>query len=187
MTAADAVLFARVRAGDEAAFVTLFERYYDPLCAFARGYVASAEEAEEVVEDVFVRCWTLRAKLDIRESVKAYLYTATRNHALNRLRRARAWTRWLAGRRAGDAVPGMGQHAPDAEDALHAADFAAAIDAAIAELPERCRQVFTLHRAHGLTHAEIAATMRIAPKTVENQLGRALKLLRARLARYFDE
>jgi RNA polymerase sigma-70 factor (family 1) len=185
--AADPVLLARIREGDEAAFVALFERYYDLLCAFARGYLRSADDAEEVVEDVFVRCWTLRTQLEIRDSVKAYLYTATRNHALNRLRRERVWSRWLRSRRPTDAVPGMSQPAADTGDELATSELAAAIDAAVQELPERCRQVFTLHRQHGLTYTEIAAVMRIAPKTVENQLGRALRLLRTRLAKYFDE
>jgi len=185
--AADPVLLGRIREGDEAAFVALFQRYYDLLCAFARGYVRSADDAEEVVEDVFARLWTLRAQLDIRDSVKAYLYTATRNHALNRLRHERIWSRWLRRRPPGDPAPGMSQPAIDTGEELATSEFAAAIDAAVQGLPARCRQVFTLHRQHGLTYAEIAAVMRIAPKTVENQLGRALRLLRARLAPYFDE
>jgi RNA polymerase sigma-70 factor (ECF subfamily) len=182
----DRTLLAQMCAGEESAFAALFERYYDKLHAFAEMYVASPDEAEEVVGDVFVRLWTLRERLGVHTSVKSYLYTATRNHALNQLRRERARRRWIGAANEAGEAPGMGGvHA--VEDELYASELARAIDQAISLLPDRCRQVFLLHRQHGLTHAEIASTLELSPKTVENHVGRALKALRDRLRDYLHD
>ena len=183
----DRMLLAQMRAGEGHAFTILFSRYYDALCAFASGYTASRSEAEEIVEDVFVRVWELRDRLDVRESLKAYLYTATRNRALNRLRDEKAEARRLDETRFDDAPPGMGQPTPALDEAIHAAEFGRAVELAVEQLPPRSRQVFLLHRQHGLTYGEIAAALEISPKTVENLLGRALKHLRARLTRFLSE
>jgi RNA polymerase sigma-70 factor (ECF subfamily) len=181
------MLLAQMRAGEGNAFAALFSRYYDALCAFASGYTASRAEAEEVVEDVFVRLWELREQLEVRESLKSYLYTATRNRALNRLRDKRAETRRLEEASADATAPGMGQPGPGIDQEVEAEEFARAVERAVEQLPPRARQVFLLHRQHGLTYAEIAAALEISPKTVENLLGRALKHLRARLARFLGE
>jgi RNA polymerase sigma-70 factor (family 1) len=183
----DRMLLAQMSAGEAHAFAALFSRYYDALCAFANGYTASRSEAEEVVEDVFVRLWELREHLEVRASLKSYLYTATRNRALNRLRDQRAEGRRLEEARFDSAPPGMGQPKPSLEEEMQATEFARAVARAVEQLPPRTRQVFLLHRQHGLTYAEIATALEISPKTVENLLGRALKHLRAHLAPFLGE
>lgn len=186
VTIDDRALLGQMRAGDASAFAVLFERYYDALCAFAGGYAASEAEAEEIVEDVFVRVWELRERLEVRESLKTYLYTATRNRALNRLRDDRVRLRRIAEAAEDAAPPGMGQPMPAVDEELHAAEFARAVERAVAHLPERTRQVFLMHRQHGLSYAEIGAVLEISPKTVENLIGRALRELRARLAHFLS-
>lgn len=182
----DHVLLERMRVGEGSALAALLDRYYDALCAFAAGYASSEAEAEEVVEDVFVRLWELRERLDIRQSLKTYLYTATRNRALNRIRDDRAKVRRLE-RVAPDATPpGMGQGTPPVDEQLHAAELGRAVRVAVNALPERTRQVFLLHRQHDLTYNEIGAILEISPKTVENLIGRALRELRARLAPFLS-
>jgi RNA polymerase sigma-70 factor (ECF subfamily) len=184
---ADHVLWEQIRAGAGAAFALLFERYYDALCAFASMYTASHAEAEEVAEDVFVRLWEQRARLYIRDSLKSYLYTATRNRALNRVRHEQAELRWIDEASQVGNVPGMGQAGSAVDDTLQAQEFARAIETAVSHLPARCQQVFRLHRQHGLTYTQIAEVLEISAKTVENLLGRSLKRLRLELARFFDK
>lgn len=183
----DRKLLAQMRAGEGNAFAVLFDRYYDALCAFAGGYTTSRTDAEEIVEDLFARLWELREQLEVRESLKSYLYTATRNRALNHMRASHAALRRLEDARMDAAPVAMGQPAPMLDEELQLADFARAVARAVQELPARSRQVFLLHRQHGLTYAEIAAALEISPKTVENLLGRALKQLRARLAHYLRD
>lgn len=187
VNAEDHAHFAGVAAGDPAAFAALFERYYDALCAFAEGYVGTADEAEEVVQEVFVRLWTRRERVTISTSVKSYLYAATRNQALNHLRRAGTEQRWLEREVQGGETPGLGAPPPGAAAELQAGELARAVDAAISKLSERCRQVFLLHRRHGLTYAEIAEALGISHKTVENHLGRALQELRRLLSDFLHE
>jgi RNA polymerase sigma factor (sigma-70 family) len=75
--------FAPIAAGDRAAFEALFRLHYRPLCAFATGYVKDADQAEDIVQDLFFRLWLDRAKVTISTSVKAYLYASVRNRCLN--------------------------------------------------------------------------------------------------------
>jgi len=178
----DRTLVAQLRAGESNAIAILFERYYDVLCTFAVGYTGSEAEAEEIVHDVFLRVWNMRERLEIRESVKSYLYSATRNRALNHARRGRAERRWLDRARAEEVAPAMGQGVPLADESLQHAELLHEVAAAIRRLPPRCRQVFLLHRQHGLTYVEIGAALDISPRTVENLIARSLRHLRTELA-----
>jgi RNA polymerase sigma-70 factor (ECF subfamily) len=179
---ADAALAARVRGGDTAAFEALFRRHYDGLFAFAERYLRSAEAAEDVTVDVFARVWERRAEWTLRGSPRAYLYSAVRNEALALLRRRRMVERAHADAVREDRRPGMGS-APAPSDAdAQANELAAAAEAAIAALPDRTQEAFVLLRQHGLSYAEIAATMEISVKTVEVHVSRALRALREHLA-----
>lgn len=183
----DRTLVAQLRAGEANAIAILFERYYDALCAFAIAYTSSEAEAEEIVHDVFLRVWTLREKLEIHDSVRSYLYSATRNRALNHVQRRHAERRWIDRARANDPAPAMGQAIPPADESLQYAELVREVAAAIERLPPRSRQVFLLHRQHGLTYVEIGAALDISPRTVENLIARAVRQLRAQLAHLVRE
>jgi RNA polymerase sigma-70 factor (ECF subfamily) len=174
----DPHMLERIRAGDRAAFEVLFERLYPGLRVYVARWVGSSDAAQDIVQDLFLAVWQHRAQLNVRESLVNYLFRAARNRALNAMR----------GERNVERV----QHNVSLEwalddpktvhDAIAEAEIALAIEQAVAALPPRTRQVFTLHRQRGLTYREIAVTMGIARKTVEAQMGRALRMLRARLA-----
>ncbi len=180
---ADHIAVARVRAGDRAAFVALFAAHYVALRDFACGIAGSAEVAEEVVQDVFVRLWDMRTEWVVHGTVRGYLFGAVRHRALNvrrgtraELARAEAWAR----ERRGDGVG----RASEVERALEASELSAALRRAIDRLPERCRLVYTLRWRYELSYAEIAQSLGIAIKTVEAQLTKALRMLRQELAAY---
>lgn len=175
-------LVARVRAGDAGAFAVLFKEHYRAMCALAFRYVQSWEEAEDVVETIWIKVWERREEWTVHGTAAEYLFAAVRNQSINRLRhdriRQRAAERllheaWLA--------PAGGDPAT-ADEHLVAAELETTIAAAIAALPARCREAFVLHRQHGRSYAEIAAVMGISVRTVEVQIGKALRLLRARVA-----
>jgi len=128
-------------------------------------------EAEELVQDVMFKVWERREHLAMGDELKTYLYRATRNHALNLLRRRRLERLWQA--MLPREEPSVAAEEPDDSSELERA-----VRAAIDALPDRCREVFLLSREHGLSYAAIAATMGISVKTVETQMGRALKALR---------
>lgn len=167
----------RIREGDRTAFRELFDAYYGPLCVFAVEYVGSMHRARDVVQEVFLAIWERRAEWTIHGSLKSYLYQAVRNRALNASRnretRRRAYEahRWRS----------ASSTRRTAEDQAYYHQLSDAVQRAIDQLPPRRRMVFLLHRRHDLTYAEVAQIMGITRKTVENQMGRALKFLRQRL------
>lgn len=183
--ASDLALMRRIGDGDESAFAALFDQYVVPLCVFVLPYVHSREAAADVVHDVFLRIWQRRDQLDVHDSVKAYLYRATRNRALNLIRRDALEQRWKdeVVREAADEPPAL-TVTPD--ESMDRETLVAAVENVAAELPERCRMVFMLRWRDGLRYGEIAEAMGISAKTVENQMTRALRTLRERLAPFFD-
>jgi len=171
---------ARIRAGDESAFETLFHSYHAPLCAFAYRYVEARDLAEEIVQEVFLYVWERRETWDVRTSVKNYLFTAVRNAAMSYLRHER-----VVRQREAETVELFARPAASADGRVRTAELVAAVRRAVDRLPERRRLMFTLHREQGLTYPEIAEVLEISPKTVEVQVGRALKALRKALAGFW--
>jgi RNA polymerase sigma-70 factor, ECF subfamily len=172
-------LTRRIRAGETSAFETLFHAHYGELCSFVRAQVGSADVAEEIVQDVLLRVWHNRSRLDPHQSLRQYLYRAARNHALNFLKRRRLETHWQS------ASNPTTQNAPAADEAVREHELSTAIGQAVAALPERCRLIFLMSRDQGLSYTEIADVLGLSVKTVETQMGRALKALRANLAAFF--
>jgi RNA polymerase sigma-70 factor (ECF subfamily) len=173
--AADQPLVARLRAGDSDAFATVFRAHYGALVRLAEAMLGGRAPAEDVVQDVMLELWRRRDAMTVHASLRAYLFRAVRNRALNQLRHRR-----IARRVNPEAVAPAPPPRPDG--AVVEAELDAAIRAAVAGLPDRCREVFELSRIHGLRYAEIAATLEISVKTVEAQMGKAIRVLRGRLA-----
>jgi RNA polymerase sigma-70 factor (ECF subfamily) len=173
-------LIDAVRAGSEPAFFALFREHYQVLCRYAYRYVASRAIAEELVSDVFLRVWSQRERLEVRGRVRAYLYGAVRNLAIDFLRRERVEQRLLLA--GGREHPVFGaSRSSGVEEQLASEELAAAMQRAVDELPPRARQVFLLRWQRHLTNAQVAASLGIAVKTVEMHMTRALDALRAAL------
>ncbi|MHB2033381.1 MAG: RNA polymerase sigma-70 factor [Gemmatimonadaceae bacterium] len=178
--AQDDDLILRIRAGDEQAFDALVRQYYNGLCIFAARITKSDAVAEELVQDVLLRIWQQHGEWAVSGNLGAYLYVGVRNAALNSARREHLLHRWQERATAGDEHIGVGRM-PEADEEVRTAELADAIERAIQELPPRCRQVFVLRRQHHLSCIEVARVMEISPKTVEIQMGIALKALRKKL------
>lgn len=133
--------------------------------------------AEEIVQEVFLYIWERRETWDVRTSAKSYLFAAVRNAATSYLRHER-----VVRQREAETVELFIRPAATADARVTTAELVAAVQRAVSRLPERCRLIFTLHREQGLTYPEIAEVLDISPKTVEVQMGRALKALRQALA-----
>jgi RNA polymerase sigma-70 factor (ECF subfamily) len=165
----------RIRSGDEAAFEALFRAFAPGLCVLVTRYVKSGAVAEELVQELFLDLWRRRSELVVETALSGYLYTAARHRALNHLKRENRLTRWCTDE---------GQHREEADPT--APDESALLDAlelqdAIQHLPARCRLIFTLNRHQDMTYVEIAKSLGLSIKTVETQMGRALRSLRERL------
>ena len=182
----DAALVARVQAGDLDAFEVLVRSWAKPLIAFAGSLLRSPDEAEEVVQDLFVWVWEHRFQWEVRGALNAYLFRSVRNRSVSRLRHRQFEDRFQE-RLAGAALSRPLSTSSPAEQGVMAGELSVAIDAAIARLPDRCREVFLLNRQRGLSYAQVAATLQISVKTVEIHMSRALAALRRALAPWRTE
>ncbi|HXE60438.1 MAG TPA: RNA polymerase sigma-70 factor [Gemmatimonadaceae bacterium] len=178
----DREIVAAIRQGSALAFRALFSAHYEALCRYAYRFVHTRAIAEELVSDVFLRIWTQRARWDVHGNVRAYLFSATRNLAIDHLRRELVERRSLDHTSRELRASGGGASLGDADDRLMAAEVAAAMQRAVDELPPRPRQVFLLRWQRHLTNVEIASALGIAVKTVEMHMTRALDALRGSLA-----
>ncbi len=170
---------ARIRKGDEEAFETLFKIHCEELRRYALSLVHIHEVAEDLVCDLFCDLWDQRRDWKPQGVIKSYLLRAVRNRSLNWLKHRRIERRWEAEKKHRGRQP---QEGP--EDVLRSRELEQAMQQAIEALPERRRCIYKMSRHEGKSYAEIAAALGISPKTVENQIRRALKFLRVRLATF---
>jgi RNA polymerase sigma-70 factor (ECF subfamily) len=153
----------------------LFEQFHGVLVAYAYGFLKSPEDAKEIVQDVFISVWNNRERLQLESDLKAYLYAATKNKCLNFIQKRKLPTVSLNIATA-DANT---DYNPEAE--LEVAELRAEIFDEVSKLPVKCREIFILSRQDGMSHKKIAQYLGISEKTVENQIGIALKRIRQRL------
>lgn len=162
----------------ERAIELLFQQYYAYLCRSAYRILPDRQLVEDLAQEVFIELWRRRNRLRISTSLKAYLRRAAVNKALNYIRDHR---KVFLERE--EHLP-LSDPSPDARLQMEADELQELIDEAIDGLPERCRLVFILSRFEDMTYNEIAAQLGISVKTVENQISKALGLLREVLAPY---
>ena len=164
-------LFRKIKDRDRAAFDILFRQYYTQLCRYSYSITLSEQDAEENVQDMFVYFWQKAPDLDIDISLKAYLYRATRNQTLNAIQKKQTEMQY-------SSVYNEELELADSNQALSDEEINQLIKKGVATLPDRCREIFVLAKFEGLSYDEIADYLDISKKTIENQMGIALKKLR---------
>ena len=155
-------------------FKKLFEQYYNPLCNFACTILYDSNKAEDAVQDVFVKMWQKKEKVGELEYVKSYLFTATRNKCIEYLRKLKL-DRKLSEQNEKRLEMSSSMNIDDEAEKYVLKEK---LFNSIRQLPPKCQEVFTMSKINGLTYSEIADELGISPKTVDNQIGRALRLLR---------
>lgn len=174
----DADLLARLRSGEHDAFDALFRQWYEPVVRVAHRILRDQGVAEEITQDVFLELWRRKDSLSDGSSVPAYLMQSARNRALNHLRHLKVQQK--------SQIHMEALHEPSvaADTETRSTELMAAIHDAVAALPPRTREVFTLSRERNLRYVEIADLLGISVKAVEANMSRALRHLRERLARF---
>ena len=161
----------------------VFQQYYRPLCLYALHYLHDLDEAEDVVQDCFVRlletnklkslivCSSAKSRL-ASPQLKSFLYTSVRNASIDKLRRKNPILQ--------DVSPSDLQGLITDEQAVDSSSREASLWTAIEQLPDRCRELFLMSKRDGMTYREIAEELGLSEKTVEHQISKALKILRGR-------
>lgn len=167
-----------LKEGKEPALKGIFNHYYKYLLVTAYHIVNDNEKAKDLVQDVFFELWKKREQLQI-QSLKPYLRQAIVNKGLNYLK---ANKRFDWGEEALPSDPLLTKNSP--QEQLETEDLQTMLNHTISQLPNKCRTIFLLSRYEYYSHKEIASMLDISTKTIENQLTKALKIIRAAVAKY---
>ncbi len=165
----------RLAQDDQGAFRVIYDYYGARLFQFAYSIVHSREMTEEIVEDVFVQIWEKRCRLKTIENFSFYLYVTTRNISISYLRK------WRNKKHINFDEVELSYFRLDIspEDIMISGEIIQRINTAINKLPSQCQLIFKLVKEDGLKYKEVAELMNISIKTVENQIGIALKKIHA--------
>lgn len=169
-------LFAKMKSGNKESFNYFFDYYYSGLCIYANQYTGDLSTSEEVVQDVFVRFWEKRTGIEINKSVRFYLFRAVYNQCMNLLKHKKIEQLYF--RQNAEKYINLYE---EQWSLYNESELRFILDQAISKLPSRCREVFELSRFENLKNKEIAEKLGISEKTVENQITKALKVLREEL------
>jgi len=170
-------LLLQLKAGEQTAFDELFRRYYKYLVVIAFRYVKEENQAKDMVQEVFLDVWKRRESITIQDA-KAYLRRAVINGCLSTIRKNKRLSYEE------DPVARTLDHQSNVDNIYAYKELEEVIEQAIESLPDRCREVFKLSRQENLSHKEIAAQLSISTKTIENQMTKALKVIRLALKEY---
>lgn len=179
MDSTDSYLIDSLAKQDEDAFEQVFKTHFKNLHAYACSVIRDEAAAEEVVQNVFFKLWERSKGLAISGSVAAYLYRSVYNESLNYLKHQKVE---LAYQKHFNHT--MKNENDTAVKILALRELEGKLATALNELPEQCRTIFQLSRFEELRYRDIAERLGISVKTVENQMGKALKILRTKLVEF---
>lgn len=169
----------RIQEGDIKEFEKLFRKLYTPLCHFAYRFLKDMDAAEEIVQDLFFNYWKNKEKLEVNISLKSYLYQATKNKCLKAIKHTLVKERYSSA-----MMKQQAESDSNSFNSLEIEELNDVIEETLNKLPEKCKQIFILSRFEGLKYIDIANKLSISVKTVEANMGKALKAFRESLKQY---
>ena len=176
----DDILAKRLTVGDEHAFNLVFKRHYKMVVNVIYKYIDDATYSEDLAQAVFVKLWDNHSKLDIHTSLSSYLRRAGINGALNHISTQK---RFIFSEPDNWESELLDTSAEEKEHRQEKDHLELQLHEAINQLPEKCRIVFRLNRFDGFSHKEIAEKLDITPKTIENHMSKALRLIKEAMLR----
>ena len=177
MTSQDQQIITCLKKGQEKGIKLLFEHHFASLCVVAQRIVHNQEAAKDIVQDVFVRLWTHRKKLHIQSSLYAYLKRSVVNASIDHQRRY-----YEKNKVSLDTLEDAESDTDSIDLSIEGQETKELINEAVSNLPDRCRLVFVLSRYESYPYRKIAEELGISIKTVENQMTKALRILREKLS-----
>lgn len=172
-----------IKNGDIRAFGLVYHRFYSPLCILATKYTGTHETAEEIVQETFLKLWEIRKEINIRGSLHSYLSAAVRNSSINHIKHRLVERKYSSEKtmQLRKAVFYLQVSQEDGSSILISEEMENSLRDALRSLPDKCREIFLLHREEGLKYSEIAQKLNITQNTVQRQISIALEKLREKL------
>jgi RNA polymerase sigma-70 factor (family 1) len=166
----------RILQGDKEQFELLFRSSYVSLVRYAKTLIKDHDSAEEIVQDLFFRLWRDKEKIKIESSLNGYLFRSVHNRCLHYMEHNR-----IVARHAEEISYSKKDNQENPSDILYYKELQAKIARILERLPERCGKIFYMSRFEGLKYNEIADKLSVSVKTVESNMGKALKEFRKEL------
>ena len=170
----DSDLVERMRDGDKEAFEAIFDRYYDLLHTFAKQILKDSFAAEDIIQNVFIKVWIRKERINSKLSLRSYLLVATRNELFDYMRRRYNLLRSDIN----DGLLDVADTDPDAGEYLLHRERAGFIDAAMRSMPDKRREIFSMRYDRNMTNAEIARALNLSIRTVEKHVDLSIKQIR---------
>lgn len=162
--------------GSHKAFEWVFDTYYEPLCRYAYSIIRDSNDAQDIVQKVFYKLWDQHEELEIKTSLKSYLYRMVHNESLNQAQQKKNRSEINY-----SIVSENGTSHEDVSEFIHSSELQTALTNVIGNLAPKCREAFEMSRLQQKSYAEIAQKMNISVNTVENHISKALRQLRIAL------
>jgi RNA polymerase sigma-70 factor (ECF subfamily) len=172
----DEELLLHFKSGDRKAYEQIYNRYWAIMYVYARKIMADADDAQDIVQEVFTYVWHKRDTLNINTSLSLYLYTSVRYRIFDLLDHKKVRTDYKTYLQ---QFINEGEYITD--DQLREKELVAVIEKEVAALPPKMREMFELSRKEGLSHKEIAEKLGVSDLTVKKQVSNAVKILKGKL------
>ncbi|HWW41944.1 RNA polymerase sigma-70 factor [Pedobacter sp.] len=167
----DEELILLLNQSDERALVEIYDRYWNKLLAQARWDLRDEADAEDCIQELFIKLWNCRTGLTLRYKLSTYLYRAVKNQTINMLAKRNSKRNNIVF----EEATGIEIFAPSADSSLLEKEMLQILEAAIDSLPEKCSKIYRMSRIDGQSNKEIARQLDVAEKTVEGHITRAIK------------
>ncbi|HEY5591077.1 MAG TPA: RNA polymerase sigma-70 factor [Paludibacter sp.] len=167
-------LLIRLKSGDILAFDQVYELYSHKLFSFVFKILKNEADVDDIVQEVFVKIWESRNKLEDYKLLNSYIFTIAYNNSIDLIRKRISNNKYLGHLKYSASI----NFTPTIVSQIEYNELNNQVEKLIANLPDRQKQVYLLHREEGLTYTEIAEKLGISKNTVENHMVKALKYLR---------
>lgn len=172
-------IITEIRSGNQLTFEKLFREYFKRLTLYAFKFVHNEEIAKDIVQEFFIRLYESKEKMNIKSSLKHYLFQSVRNHCLNYIKQKGIHEKYRT-----DTLYSGEISEADPYDKIAENELEIKIAEIVSHLPDQCQKIFLLSRQDGMKNKEIAEQLNISVRTVETQISKALKVLREKLSSY---
>ena len=179
----DILLLTRIKNSDMAAFKEVFDKCYAPLCMYASCILKNKNDAEEIVQELFYVIWKNRCSLPVLHSLRGYLYNAVRNQSILYAEHNNVVNKYNTSEKNSQHND---DYSPNPQQQMEISELEGLVTDTLAKLPDRCRLIFAMQRTEGKKYKEIADTLQISVKTVEADITKTLKTLKAEIETYFN-
>ncbi len=175
---------AKLKAGDRREYEKIFFEFYDVLFSLGKQYLGDKNDAEEIVQDAFLKLWEIRPKINNHSNIKNFLYTLVKNNCLNQLRNKQNAARSIQNYHYLEMQYNYEALAEISEGYIEFRELKDKIEQSINELPDDLQIVFKMNRFQNMRYKDIATSLNLSEKTIEARMSKALKKLRKELSDY---